>query len=181
MKLWYFFTVGVVGVASAQQTPTTPTPGLTAQAIADTLPPDTTFHYAATLTMDQVVASALRYSPAVAQARGNVHSGLSNERVAYGSFLPSVIFNADALQQNNKSTPIAIAGAGTTSSLQYAPNSYWAGLSASYDLFTGGRRPAEIAAAKAVTHAADASLIEQKYSIALTAQQSAYGVLRSHD
>src|SRR5579872_4607661 len=181
MKHFVFLTLGAVGVANAQQTPTTPTPGLTAQAIADTLPPDTTFHYAATLTMDQVVASALRYSPAVAQARGGVHSGLSNERVAYGAFLPSVTFNANALQQNNKSTPVAIGGAGTPSSLQYAPNSYWAGLSASYDLFTGGRRPAEIAAAKAVTHAADATLTEQKYSAQLTAQESAYGVLRGHD
>jgi outer membrane protein len=181
MKLWYFLLVGVViGTANAQN-PTTPTPGLTAQAIADTLPPDTTFHYAATLTMDQVVANALRFSPLVAQARGTVHSGLSNERVAYGAFLPSVTFNANALQQNVKSTPAAIGVGGTPSSLQYAPNAYWAGLSASYDLFTGGRRPAEIAASKAVTHAADASLVEQKYSTALTAQETAYGVLRGHD
>jgi outer membrane protein TolC len=155
---------------------------LTAQAIADTLPPDTTFHYAATLTMDQIVASALRYSPAVAQARGAVHSGLSNERVAYGTFLPSVIFNADALQTSTKSSPVVLgAGTGAPSGIQYAPNSYWAGLSASYDLFTGGRRPAQIAASKAVTHAADASLVEQKYNTALTAQQTAYGVLRGHD
>jgi outer membrane protein len=179
MKLWNFLILGaVVGTASAQA-PTAPTPGLTARAMADTLPPDTTFHYAATLTMDQIVASALRFSPVVAQARGTVHSGLSNERVAYGAFLPSVTFNADALQSNSKSSPIALSG--TTSSAQYAPNAYWAGLSASYDLFTGGRRPAEIAAAKAVTHAADASLIEQKYSTTLTAQQVAYGVLRGHD
>ena len=179
MKLWNFLIVGaVVGTANAQA-PTAPTPGLTARAIADTIPPDTTFHYAATLTMDQIVASALRYSPVVAQARGTVHSGLSNERVAYGAFLPSVTFNADALQSNARSSPIAVSG--TSSSFQYAPNAYWAGLSASYDLFTGGRRPAEIAAAKAVTHAADASLIEQKYSTTLTAQQVAYGVLRGHD
>jgi outer membrane protein TolC len=179
MKLWNFLIVGaVVGTANAQA-PTAPTPGLTARAIADTIPPDTTFHYAATLTMDQIVASALRYSPVVAQARGTVHSGLSNERVAYGAFLPSVTFNADALQSNARSSPIAVSG--TSSSFQYAPNAYWAGFSASYDLFTGGRRPAEIAAAKAVTHAADASLIEQKYSTTLTAQQVAYGVLRGHD
>ena len=180
MKLWYFLIVGaVVGTANAQQVPTAPTPGLTARAIADTIPPDTTFHYAATLTMDEIVASALRYSPVVAQARGTVHAGLSNERVAYGAFLPNVTFNADALQSNTKSSPISVSG--TTSSSQYAPNAYWAGLSASYDLFTGGRRPAEIAAAKAVTHAADASLIEQKYATTLTAQQIAYGVLRGHD
>ena len=181
MKLWCFLTVGAVGIANAQQPPTAPTPGLTAQAIADTVPPDTIFHYAATLTMDQVVASALRYSPIVAQARGAVHSGLSNERVAYGAFLPQLIFNANALQQNVKSNPVVISGSGVPSSLQYAPNAYWAGLSASYDLFTGGRRPAEIAAAKATTHAADASLIEQKYSTTLTAQETAYGVLRGHD
>jgi outer membrane protein len=179
MKLSHFLIVGaVVGTANAQA-PTAPTPGITARAIADTLPPDTTFHYAATLSMDQIVASALRYSPVVAQARGTVHSGLSNERVAYGAFLPNVTFNADAMQSSAKSTPVTFAG--TTAASLYAPNSYFAGLSASYDLFTGGRRPAEIAAAKAVTHAADASLVQQKYSTTLTAQATAYGVLRGHD
>jgi outer membrane protein TolC len=181
MRIWYLPIVGaVVGTANAQ-VPTAPTPGLTARAMADTVLPDTNFKYSAQLTMDQVVTSALRYSPAVASARGAVHSGLSGERVAYGTFLPNVIFNADALQQNTKSTPSSLTVGGTPSSLQYAPNAYWAGLSASYDLFTGGRRPAQIAAAKATTHAADAALVEQKYNTALTAQQSAYGVLRGHD
>jgi outer membrane protein len=184
MKLRYILIASVVaGGAAAGQAPTstTPTPGLTAQAMADTLPPDTTFHYVASLTMDEIVASALRYSPAVAQARGSVHSGLSNERVAYGAFLPQVTFNANALQQTDKSTPTLLGTAAAPSPYQYAPNSYWAGFSASYDLFTGGRRPAEIAAAKATTHAADANLIQQKYGTTLNAQQSAYGVLRGHD
>jgi outer membrane protein len=183
MKHWFYsiaLIVGGVGTATAQ-VPTTPTPGMTAQAMADTLPPDTVFHYAATLTIDQVVAAALHFSPDVARARGNVHSGLSNERVAYGNFLPTVIFNANALQQNDKSAPVALGTAAAPSPLQYAPNSYWAGFSGSYDLFTGGRRPAQIAAAKAATHSADAALIEQKYGTTLTAQQSAYGVLRGHD
>jgi outer membrane protein len=179
MKLWYFATVGVVGIANAQQTPTAPTPGLTARAMADTLPPDTTFKYAAMLTIDQVVANALRYSPAVAQARGAVHSGLSSQRVAYGAYLPNVVFNANALQQDAKSTPSSLTGTGLGNT--YAPNAYWAGFSASYDVFTGGRRPAEIVAAKATTHAADAALVEQKYGTALTAEQQAYGVLRGHD
>jgi outer membrane protein len=172
---------GVVlpGVAAAQ----VPTPGMTARAMADTMPPDTTFTYAAVLTMDQVAAASIHYSPTVALARGAVRTGLSGERVAYGSFLPSVTFNASALQTSNQTSPLAFAGGGTTppTALAYAPNSYVAGIFGSYEIFTGGRRPAQIAASKAATHAADATLIEQKYNVTLTAEQTAYGVLRGHD
>ncbi len=172
MKLWSIFALSLAAATPALAQ------NVTARAMQDTIPPDTTFNYAAIMTINQVVDSSIKYSPLVEQARGNVRTGLSQQRVAYGAFLPSVTFNANALQTSNKNAPGIIPGA---PALQYAPNNYVAGFSAAYDVFTGGRRPSEIAAAKATTHAADAALVEQKYGLVLTAKTSAYGVLRAHD
>jgi outer membrane protein TolC len=43
-------------------------------------------------------------------------------------------------------------------------------------VFTGGRRFADIAAAKATTRSADAGLIQQQFAVALVAKQAFYGV-----
>ena len=141
---------------------------------------DTSFAYAAVMGLDAVVAATLRNSPDMAQAGGALRTGQSGERVAYGQFLPSLTLNSGAFQTSARSltlggAPVALGG-GT-----YPAQSYSAGLAASYDVFTGGRRSADIAAARATTHAADANLIAQRYAVELTAKTAFYGVRRARD
>lgn len=140
---------------------------------------DTTLPYAAVLGIDAIVDRAQHYSPSVVGAYQSVRTGLSGQRVAYGNFLPAVTANAAALQSNMRSDPginnSCVVG------VQCAAQSYGAGLAASYDVFTGFRRGADLAAAKATTRSADASLIEQRFGTMLVAKTTAYGVLRGRD
>jgi outer membrane protein len=149
---------------------------------ADSAPPDSTVAFIASVTVGEAVSAALHVSPAMAQASGDVRTGESGERVAYGQFLPSLTFNSLAFQSGQHSlvtTPVTTPPA--TPLLTYPSQSYSAGLVASYDIFTGGRRGADIAAARATTRAADAGLIQQRYGVALAAKQTFYAELRSHD
>jgi outer membrane protein TolC len=63
--------------------------------------------------------------------------------------------------------------------LSYPAQAYSAGLAASYDVFTGGRRTADIKAARATTRSADAALIEQRYAVQLEGREAFYEVQRS--
>src|SRR5690625_5645987 len=56
---------------------------------------------------------------------------------------------------------------------------YNAGLNSSIDLFTGGRRGAEMERARADLTAADAGLVQQKYSVILNTKRAFFEVLRS--
>lgn len=126
--------------------------------------------------IDEVVAATLRNSSAVAQATGGVRTGQSAERVAYGEFLPSLTFNAAALQSNARSLSALLPPSGGAS---FSARSYSAGLAASYEVFTGGRRPADIAAARATTRSADATLVEQRYAVILVATTTFYATRRA--
>jgi outer membrane protein len=124
--------------------------------------------YVAHMGLDDVVASTLRHSPTLAQAQGAVRSDQSFERVAVGNFLPSVALNSGYVQSNQI---VATPTVGSS-----AAQNYSAGLAGSLDLFTGGRRGAQITAAQANTRSADASLVSTRYVVALTAQSAFYTV-----
>jgi outer membrane protein len=164
--------------------PAGPSTGTQAIAVrADSTLIDSTVPYIATMSMGDVVAAALRASPSMAQAAGALRIGQSGERVAFGEFLPSVSFNSEAYQSGQHSlvaTPPTTTGPGL-SVLAYPSQSYSAGFAASYDIFTGGRRPADIAAARATTRSADASLLEQRYAVALVAKEAFYAERRAHE
>ncbi|MGH7465871.1 MAG: TolC family protein, partial [Longimicrobiales bacterium] len=59
--------------------------------------------------------------------------------------------------------------------------SYNAGLSSSIDLFTGGRRGAELTQARAQTSASEASLVEQRYAVTRNAKAAYFDVARATD
>jgi outer membrane protein len=143
---------------------------------------DTTLRYVATMPLEEVVAATLRNSPSMAQATGAVRTGESGERVAYGQFLPSLTFNSAAFQTNARSlTLVAPTGGGPGPLVAYPAQAYSAGLAASYDVFTGGRKAADVAASRATTRSADASLVQQRYAVALAAKTAFYGVRRADD
>lgn len=140
--------------------------------------PDTTVPYVAQLGITDVVTAAQRTSPAIAQAVGAVRTGQSGERVAAGSFLPSASFIAYGLQSDARSLP---SGVSSGNSNGYSAQAYWWGLAGSYDLFTGGRRIAQLNATRATTRSADAGLLQQQFAVGLTAKQAFYAVSYARD
>lgn len=148
----------------------------------DTTRTDSSVQYAAVMAIDEVVEATLRNSPAIAQANGGVRTGKSGERVAYGELLPALTLNSGIFQTNQRALVLSeTPGAPAAVAVPYQSQAYSLGLAASYDVFTGGRRTADIKAARATTRSADASLIEQRYAVRLTARSAFYEVRRSRE
>lgn len=128
------------------------------------------------MTLDQVVARALQHSPQVAQAAGAVRTASTAERSALGAFLPNLSVSSNAtLASTNRFDPTL----GTT--ISGSSDSYSAGVSSGMDLFTGGRRGADLARTRAQTDASEAALVEQRYAISRTAKAGYFDVLRATD
>jgi outer membrane protein len=129
-----------------------------------------------TLTLDEVVQRAHQHSPQVAQAAGAVQTANAAERSAIGAFLPNLNLSTNA---NLASTSRFDPSLGTT--ISGSRDSYSAGLSSSVDVFTGGRRGADLARSRAQTDAAEAALIEQRYVVARNAKAGYFDVRRAED
>jgi outer membrane protein len=94
---------------------------------------------APTITLDEAVARALVWSPALAQSENNVLGAEQTRRTNLGSFIPSLSANSSTSRG---------------SSTRFDPNlnrnvtgnseSYSMGLSTNVELFTGFRRGAEL-------------------------------------
>ncbi len=123
------------------------------------------------LDLDAVIQRALTFSPAAANAREGVRTAQSEGRVAFGEYTPSVSANSSALSSNIPST----AGAPTT------PNAYSAGLAASIDVITGGRREADRTRSAADLVSANANNVAQRFAVTLGAQSAFYETLRASD
>lgn len=129
-----------------------------------------------TLTLEQVVQRAQQHSPQVAQAAGSVITAGAAERSAVGAFLPNLNVSSNA---NLASTSRFDPNLGTT--ISGSRDSYSAGLSTSMDLFTGGRRGADLRRSRAQTDAAEAALVEQHYAVARNAKAGYFDVRRAED
>src|SRR2546426_7389361 len=129
------------------------------------------------LSLETVVARTLAHSPGVAGALGAVRDAAALRRVTLGAYLPSVALNSSAGW-----TDQSLATAGVTSLAQPGTvNAYGAGLAAAVDVFTGGRRGAQRSQAEAISQAADAGLVQQRYVTVLVAKQGYFDVLRAHE
>jgi outer membrane protein len=123
------------------------------------------------LDLETVIQRALAVSPAVASAREGIRTARAEGRVAFGEYTPTVLATSSALSSDITSQP----GLSTT------PNAYSAGLAASIDVLTGGKREADRAHAAADLVSAQAQNIVQRYAVTLSAQSAFYGVLRASD
>ena len=129
------------------------------------------------LSLETVVARTLAHSPGVAGAQGAVRDAAALRRVALGAYLPTVALNSSAGWSDQ-----SLATAGVTSLAQPSTvNAYGAGLAAAIDVFTGGRRGAQRSQADAISQAADAGLVQQRYATVLVAKQGYFDVLRAHE
>src|SRR5437016_4595482 len=89
----------------------------------------------------------------------------------------AVVLGSSAGWTDQSLATTGVSGSGLGSTL----NAYGAGLTAAVDVFTGGRRGAQRSQAEAISQAADAGLVQQRYATILLARQSYYDVLRAHE
>ncbi len=119
-----------------------------------------------------IVRVALR-RPAIASAHGAVRDASAARRVALGAYLPSLSLSSSA-GWNDPSSAASLSS-------PIARNTYGAGVAASLDLFTGGRRGAQRSAAGAAARAADAGWVFEHYATILTAKQAYFAVIRARE
>jgi len=129
------------------------------------------------LSLETVVARTLANSPGMAGAQGAVRDAAALRRVTLGAYLPSVALNSSAGWTDQSLATTGVSGSALGSTL----NAYGAGLAAAVDVFTGGRRGAQRSQAEAISQAADAGLVQQRYATVLVAKQGYFDVLRAHE
>jgi outer membrane protein TolC len=142
---------------------------------ARVLPPlDPRIAGAPEITLEEAVRRAVAVSPAVARDEGDVVAARAAERSAFGAFLPNLFFDSGATlastQRINTVTNTTESGSST---------SYAAGLSSSVDLFSGGRRTAQVRGARAERATIEASLVSDRFAVVLAAKQAFFDALRA--
>ncbi len=127
-------------------------------------------HMDTLLDLPTVVQRALNVNPAVAQGEESIRTARSAQRVSLGAYVPSLSANSSVLRSNVTTSPLGGVD---------APDSRSAGLAASVDLLTGGRRPAERDRTRAEVNAAEANNVSQRFAVTLEAQRAYYETLRA--
>ena len=129
------------------------------------------------LSLETVVARTLAHSPGVAGARGVVRDAAALRRVTLGAYLPSLALTSSAGWSDQTTSGLGVTSLTPTG----GTNTYGAGFGASLDVFTGGRRGAQRSQAEALSQAADAGFVEQRYATILVAKQGYFEVARAHE
>ncbi len=128
------------------------------------------------LTLEEARARALQHSPQIVQAAGAIRNAQAAERSAFGAYLPSLSFGANSsLASTERFDP------NTNTTVTGSADSYSAGLSAAWDVFTGFRRGAVEEQARAGTQAAEALLVTQRFSVALSVERFFFEGLRAEE
>jgi outer membrane protein TolC len=128
-----------------------------------------------TVSLAEAVDRALATSPLTARATADITAAEASQRSAFGALLPTL-----SVSLGSSLSPLQDFGAGATP-VSGVNDSYDARLSASYDVFTGGRRGAERRQADASVSSAAANLEGQRFAVILSAQQAFFEVLRAAD
>ncbi len=128
------------------------------------------------VTLEEAVQRALAHSPAMAQQDQAVGLASTGRRQAWGAFLPSLsVSSSGSLRSQDRFDP------NTDRVVQGSSDSYSAGLSASYEVFSGGRRFAELDAARADVDAAEADRENQRFQVGLQTKNLFFQALRQED
>jgi TolC family type I secretion outer membrane protein len=129
------------------------------------------------VTLDGAVDRALRVAPQVVQATTGLGTARYGSRQAYAAMLPSLSLssgaNLSSSERYDPQTNLRVSGQNNSS--------YSAGLSASVDLFSGGRNLAAVRSAHATVEAAEATLVTQQFAIVLAAKEAYFAVLRARE
>jgi outer membrane protein len=131
------------------------------------------------LSLETIIARTLAHSPAVAGAVGAVRTASSARQLAMGAYLPSLVLSSIGGWSDQSAA--TATGAATASPVQSTQSTIAGGVSTFVDVFTGGRRAAQRSQANAISRAADADLLLQRYATVYAAKQGYLGVLRAHE
>ncbi|HUG41386.1 MAG TPA: TolC family protein [Longimicrobiales bacterium] len=129
-----------------------------------------------TVSLEEAVARALDTSPQVVQAERGLGSAGFGTKQAYASLLPNLSLSTGASLSSSdrfdQTTGLWVSN---------QSDSYNAGLSASMDVFSGGRNLAAVRSARATVEAAGATLVTRRFAVALEAKRAFFAVLRAED
>ncbi len=133
------------------------------------------------VSLAEAVSMAERQAPQVILAAGTTRNAAAQVRSAYGAFLPSLSLSAGANRQYPSGGAATRIENGQVITLASEPWSYSGGLSASVDLFTGGRRVFDLQQAHKDVVAARANQVTQRYAVVLAAKQQFFNVLAARE
>jgi outer membrane protein len=125
------------------------------------------------LTLERTIALALDHAPAALFAEANAVAARADLLQTRGSLLPSLgvssFYNNSSNQRFDQATG------------QLVSESYSAQVTGSYELFSGGRRLAQLRAAGAGVDAAEARVREQAYVVVLRVTETYYAAAAASD
>ncbi|MFL5344445.1 MAG: TolC family protein [Hyalangium sp.] len=128
------------------------------------------------MTLEEAISRARKYSPQVVQAQGSIRTTAAAEKTAFGAYLPTLGLSASSslasAERLNPATGTTVTG---------SADSYSAGLSAAWDVFTGFRRKNERLRAEAESQSAQAQLVGQLFSVEFSVERAFFDALRAEE
>ena len=129
-----------------------------------------------TVSLQRAIELAQIHSPQLAQTQASVINAGSGRRRALGSFLPNISVSSGAsVNSSSRFDP------NTQRVVEGSSDSYNAGLSASYQIFQGGRKYHELDRTASARREAEARLQTQRYSVVLQTTTLYMNALRQRD
>lgn len=129
------------------------------------------------IALDEAVQMARRNAPATVQARNALRTNAAQVRQSYAAFLPSLSFGAGVGQnQGTRFIP--------EQNLIVSTDQPWRGshrFNSNLELFDGGRRYFDLQASRANLDAAEATEVNQTFTVALQVKQQYYNVLAARE
>lgn len=127
----------------------------------------------AVVTLEEAIRMALEHAPATVASGATLRTARADLWQARGALLPSVSVNSFYSNSSNERFD--------QTSGRLVSENYTAQLQATYDIFTGGRRLAQLRAAGAGVDAAAASHRERRFATVLQATETFYAAAAATD
>lgn len=129
------------------------------------------------VTLAEAIRRAQAVQPTTVAADGSIRSAVAQQRAALGEWLPSLSANASGSLNHQGGVTQRVDQNGNL--ITGNSQNINLGLSSSWDVFTGFRRGADKHAADAAKDAADASLIDSRFQVALNTTTAYFAALAS--
>lgn len=138
------------------------------------------------IALDEAVRLARRNAPASVQSRNNIRQNAGLVRQRFAAFLPTLNLSAGLSESQgfNLAQVPDPANPGSFISVPRPFNQDWNGnhgLSAQFQIFSGGARLFQLQQARAQLDAAEAADVAQDFTIALQVKQQYYAVLAARE
>ncbi len=129
-----------------------------------------------TVTLDEAMSLAMRYSPAIIQAEGDIRVAQATKRETISDWLPRLTgssgWSINSSERFDPTNQITVSGSATSIN---------GSLNASYTVFDGFRRNAQSKARGANLTSAEASYTSQEFQIALQTKQAFFNALAADE